>query len=110
MAPLSGDQATTLPAKWHRYPGGRLERYLQNGAVIRMADFTHKTRKKKISYNIYGFAINRIYSKNSTICISRFFGGGQGRREIIFRCENKTVSIDSSEKNSVQCRQSWRRS
>ena len=37
------------------------------------------------SYNIYGFAINRIYKKNSTICVSRFFGGGQGRREIIFR-------------------------
>ena len=90
MAPLSGGPARTLLTKCRRYPAARLERYVQNVAVIRMAGFTHgplsKNRKKLLffSYNIYGFAINRIY-KNSTICISRFFSGGQGRQEIIFR-------------------------
>ena len=88
MAPLSGGPARTPPAKWRRFLETRLERYLQNGAVIRMAGFTHlcKNRRKKFFlYNIYGFPINRIYNKNSTICISRLFGGDQGHREIIFR-------------------------
>ena len=87
MAQLSGGSASTLPAKWRRYLVARLERYVQNGAVIRMAGFTLSKNRKKIknSDNIYGFAINIIYKKNSTICISRFFGRGQGRREIIFR-------------------------
>ena len=31
-----------LFAKWRRYPRSRLDRYLQNGAVIRMAGFTHR--------------------------------------------------------------------
>ena len=91
--------------KWHRYPGVLLVLYLQNGDFIRRTGWNatcqmaplsgcpalhtgslSKNRNKtKISDNIYGFAINRIYKKNSTICISRFFCEGQGRREIIFR-------------------------
>ena len=88
-----------LFVKWCRYPGARLERYLQNGTVIRrpgqratckMAPLTrspalhigplckNKTKTKKNSYNIYGFAINRIYKKTLQ-CISQFFGGGQSR-------------------------------
>ena len=31
-----------LFVKWRCYPGARLECYLQNGAVIRMAGFTHR--------------------------------------------------------------------
>ena len=42
MAPLSGGPARMLPAKWRHYLGARLERYLQNGAVIRMPGFTHR--------------------------------------------------------------------
>ena len=35
-----------LFVKWHHYPGARLERYLQNGAVIRMVGFTHRPLSK----------------------------------------------------------------
>ena len=38
----SGGPARTLPGKWRRYPAVRLERYLQNGTVIRMAGFTNR--------------------------------------------------------------------
>ena len=42
------------------------------------------------SYNIYGFAINRIFKKNSTIYISRLFGGVQFVEKLFFECENKS--------------------
>ena len=83
MALLSGGPASMLPAKWRRYPVARLERYVQNGAIIRMADFTHrlsKSRKKLFSYNIYGFAINRI----------GFSVGVKVVEKLFFECENKS--------------------
>ena len=57
--------------------GGPLERNLQNGAVIRMAGFTHslEIEKKMFSYNIYGFAINRIYKKPLQYVYLGFYGG-----------------------------------
>ena len=76
MAPLSGSPARALRAKWRRYPDGRL--YSQSLCLKLEKIFV-------FSYNIYDFAINRIYTKNSTICISWFFVGGQVRWEIIFR-------------------------
>ena len=86
-------------------PAVRLEHYLQNGTDSRRPGQNDtcklrplagcpdlhigplfKNRKQNIiCYDIYGCTTNRIYNKNSTICISRFFGGGQGRREINFR-------------------------
>ena len=54
--------ARTLPAKWRRYPAARLERYLQNGAVIRMASFTHKLSicLKIEEKNIYFLIISMV--------------------------------------------------
>ena len=81
MVPLSGGPARTLPAKWRRYLGARLERNLQNGAIIWMAGFTHSKRVNILfknrnaiffSYNIYGFAINRVYKKLYNMYISVF--------------------------------------
>ena len=98
MAPLSGGPARTLPAKWRRYPAARLERYLQNGAVIRMVGFTHRLSVRKMekiwknnfSYNIYGFAINRIYKKNYNMYISVFRWGVKVVKKLFFECENKS--------------------
>ena len=72
--------------------GARLERYLQNGAVIRWLGYNatckmvplsgwlalhigplSKIEKKLFfSYDIYGFAINRIYKKDYIMYISVF--------------------------------------
>ena len=62
----------TFFVKWHRYLGARLERNLQNGAVIRMPGFTHSLKKNSFClkienqyffyYDIYGFAIIKIYT------------------------------------------------
>ena len=94
MAPLSGGPARTLPAKWRRYPAARLERYLQHGAVIRMVGFTHrlclKMKKKTIfSYNIYGFAINRIYKKLQYVYLG-FSVVVKVVEKLFFECENKS--------------------
>ena len=37
-----GGPARMPPAKWCRYPGAQLERYIQSGTVIRMTGFIHK--------------------------------------------------------------------
>ena len=104
MAPLSGGPTRTLPAKWRRYPAARLERYLQNGAIIRMAGFTHrplpKNRKNNFfSYNIYGFAINRIYKKNSTI--SAFRWESRSSRIYFLNVDTKAVASDSKKVNGA---------
>ena len=84
---LYGEPAIrTLHAKKGRQPAARIERYMQIDTVSRRPGYTHKNRKQNIiCYDIYGCTINRIYKKTSTICIFLFFGGGRGRREIIFR-------------------------
>ena len=48
--PLTADirgSGYTFFVKWHRYLGSRLERYLQNGAVIQMPGFTHSSKIEK---------------------------------------------------------------
>ena len=102
-----------LTAKWRRYPGARLERYLQNVAVIRMAGFIHRPsckNRKKIPYNIYGFTINRIYKKNFNMYISFFLVRSRSLRNYFSNVKTKAVASDSRKKTSAQCRQSWRRS
>ena len=77
MAPISGEPAGVQLASSHQYMGARLERYLQNGAVIRIPVLhigpLFKIRKS-MSYDIYGFAINRI-QKPFNMYVSVF---GQG--------------------------------
>ena len=73
MVLLSGGPARMLCAKCRRIHGW-------SALHIRQLS---KNRQNNFSYNMYGFAINRI-SKKTTICISWFLGGIPGRREIIF--------------------------
>ena len=69
-----------IPGNWDHQPVARIYTLSKN-------------RKKKFSYNIDGFAINRIYTRNSTICISRFFGGVKVVEKLFFECENKIYDI-----------------
>ena len=88
MAPLFEGTARTLPAKWRRY--------------IQIPGFAHIKIEKKyfVSYDIYGFAINRIYKRTSTICISLFFGGGWSRslRNYFSNVRTKANASDSRKK------------
>ena len=54
-------------------------------------ELTEFKNRKSIffSYDIYGFAINKIYKKTS-ICISRFFGGIKVVEKLFFVGENKS--------------------
>ena len=84
-----------LHAKWRCYLAARLEHYVQNGAVIWMAGFTHRpsvsNRKKYVvSYNIYGFAINRIYQKTLQYVYLGFSMGVKVVEKFFFECENKS--------------------
>ena len=81
-----------LFVKWCRYPGVRLERYLQNGSVIRIASFAHCLKIEKnyfFSYNIYGFAINRMY-KNLQYVYLGFSVGVKVVEKLFFEYENKS--------------------
>ena len=77
MAPLSGGQARTLPAKWRRYPDGRRYTYTLHGLKI--------GGKKHFSYKIYGFAINRIYKKTLGFSV-----GVKVAEKLCYECENKS--------------------
>ena len=48
---------------------------LPRSPVLHIGPLFKNRKSTFFSYNIYGFAINRICKKNSTICISRFFCG-----------------------------------
>ena len=84
----------------------RLERYLPNGAVIRMPSFTHsfthllsKNRKEIVfSYDIYGFAINRIYKQLYNMYISVFRWGSRSSRNYFSNVRTKAVASDSRKK------------
>ena len=77
MAPLSGSPARILPAKWRCYPDSRL--------------YISKNRKKNFfSYNIYGFAINRIYKKTLQYVYLSFSVGVKVVEKLFFKCVNKS--------------------
>ena len=80
MAPLSGGPARTLPAKWHRYSDARL--YTVTCLKIE--------GKQIFSYDIYGFAINRIYKKKLQYVYLGFFGEVKVVDKLFFECENKS--------------------
>ena len=106
MVPLSGGPARTLPAKWRRYPG-----YGYN-ANCKMAPLSvwlalqigplPKNSKKKSSYNIYGFAINRIYKKKLYyMYISAFRWGSRLSRNYFSNVKTKAVTSDSRKVNGA---------
>ena len=83
-------------AKWRRYPGARLERYLQNGAVIRMPGFFCLEIEEIyfFSYDIFGFAINRIYKKTIQYVYLGFSVGVKVVEKLFFVGENqKTLRV-----------------
>ena len=58
-----------------------------------------KNRKKKfVSYDIYGFAINRIYTKTLQYVYLGFSLGVKVVRKSFFECEKKAVASDSRKK------------
>ena len=92
-----------LTAKWRRYPGAWLERNLQNGSVIRMAGFTHRLCLNIgeiffYSYDIYSFAINRIYKKKLQYVYLGFSVGSRSSRNYFSNVRIKTVASDSKKK------------
>ena len=89
MALLSGGPAREIPAKWHRYPDRRL--YTCKAMC--------KNRKKKNSYNIYDFPINRIYKKKFyNMYISVFRWGSRSLRNYFSNVKTKAIASDSREK------------
>ena len=80
--------------------GARLECYLQNDAVTRIPGFTQVLRLKIeklifLSYNIYGFAINRIYKKKLQYVYLGFSVGSRSSRNYFSNVKTKAVASDS---------------
>ena len=100
----------------------RLVRYMQYGAIIRQpgwnatckmaplsgwaALYTGPLSKNRkififLSYNVYGFAINRIYKKLYNMYISIFRWGSKPSRNHFSNVKTKAVANDSRKKE--QC-------
>ena len=90
MVPVSGGPASVQLALRRQYLGAWLEPYYTMATL--------KNRKNICSYDIYDFAINRIYKTLFDMYIS-VFRWGQVRREIIFhRWEQKPLRVIVGEK------------
>ena len=99
MVPSSGGLARTIPANRDRQPAGRL--YTLHCLKI---------EEKKISYNIYGFSINKIYKKTLQYVYLGFSVGIKVVKKLFLNVKIKAVASDSGKVNGAQCRQSRRRS
>ena len=92
MAPISGEPANVQLAPWCQYTGARLKRYLQNGAVIWIPVLLSLKIENQIlfSYDIYGFAINRIYTKTLQYVYLSFSVEVKVIEKLFFLDENKS--------------------
>ena len=63
-----------------------------------------KNRKKIfVSYDIYGFAINRIYTKKTLQCLYLGFSVGvKVVEKLFFECDKKNLAIDSRKKTILR--------
>ena len=76
--------------------------------ALHIGPLSKNRQNKFFFFDIYGFAINRIYRKTLQFVYLDFFLWGQCHREIIFQMwEQKPLRV-IREKNSAQCRQSRR--
>ena len=106
MVSLSGAPARTLPAKWRRYPGARLEHYLKMASLsgcpaLHICPLFKNRKKNWFSYDIYGFGINRIYKKTLQYVYLGFLVRVKVVEKLFFIGENKAVASESRKKKTV---------
>ena len=94
MAPVTGEPAGVQLASWRQYTGARLERYLQNLPLSGSPFYTYalclKIESQYFFYDIYDFAINRIYKRNLQYVYLGFSEGFKVVEKLFFVGENKS--------------------